>query len=203
MMSSYPTSQHPSHLPAGLRDPAEVDRRVLGITRPDRVLWTYYVIVACVIPPAAIVLLPLLYARYRTMHYTFREEGVSMRWGLLFRREVIVNYARIQDISLKSNFLERWLGLACIRLQTASAGAEAELTIEGLREFELVREFLHRRTGRSRARVDAGRAGAPVAAGAVASAPAVATMLRQVCAELRATRVVLAGSNAKEDGRLT
>ena len=37
-----------------------------------------------------------------------------MSWGILFRREVIIQFARIQDIHLRSNVVERWLGLGRI-----------------------------------------------------------------------------------------
>ena len=49
-----------------------------------------------------IVLLPYLYFRYHTLRYTFDEEGIDMRVGILFRREVNLTYARIQDIHLRS-----------------------------------------------------------------------------------------------------
>ena len=65
-----------------------------------------------------------------------------MRWGILFRREVSLTYRRIQDIHLRSGILQRWLGLADILVQTASGSAGAEMTIEGLQEYEQVREFL-------------------------------------------------------------
>ena len=39
--------------------------------------------------------------RYHTMRYRFDAEGVSMSWGILFRREVLLNYSRIQDIHLQ------------------------------------------------------------------------------------------------------
>ena len=58
-----------------------------------------------------------------------------MRWGILFRREITLTYARIQDIHLTSNLVERWLRLARIQIQTASASASAEMTLEGLHEF--------------------------------------------------------------------
>jgi putative membrane protein len=79
------------------------------------------------------------------MRYRFDSEGISMRWGILFRREVLLNYARIQDIHLVSNFVERWLGLARIQIQTASGSATPEMTLEGLLQFEGVRDFLYAR----------------------------------------------------------
>ena len=68
-----------------------------------------------------------------------------MRVGILFRKEVNLTYARIQDIHLRSGFLQRWLGLADIQIQTASGSAGAELVIEGFKEFEAIRDFLYTR----------------------------------------------------------
>lgn len=121
------------------------DRRIQAIERPDKALWKYYLLTALVFPPAfPFVILPL-YFRYHTMRYTFSDDGISMSWGILFRRQIIVNYARIQDIHLRSNIVERWLGLARILVQTASGTQSAELTIEGIKEFELLRDFLYAR----------------------------------------------------------
>ena len=90
-------------------------------------------------------MLPLYYFRYRTLRYRFDEEGIHMRVGILFRREVNLTYARIQDIHLRSGFIQRWLGLADIQIQTASGSAGAELVIEGFKEFEAIRDFLYTR----------------------------------------------------------
>ena len=178
--------------------PAAFDANViLAIERPHPRLMTYYLLCCIATGPLfPIVILPN-YFRYHTMRYRFDAEGISMRWGILFRREVILNYARIQDIHLVSNFVERWLGLARIRIQTASGSATAEMTLEGLMEFEAMRDFLY-----SRMRgVKEGHA-APTgthAAGASASAALDAkaaeeltAALRAVSDELRAVRLALA-----------
>ena len=68
-----------------------------------------------------------------------------MRWGLLFRREISFTYPRIQDIHLASNAVERAFGLGRVLVQTASGASRAEITVEGLREFEIVRDFLYAR----------------------------------------------------------
>lgn len=119
------------------------DAAVLQIERPHRNLLTYYILACLAFPPAFPFLILPAWFRYHTMRYRFSEEGVSMSWGILFRREIIINYARIQDIHLRSNFVERWLGLARILVQTASGNAGAEMSIEGIREFETVRDFLY------------------------------------------------------------
>ena len=132
-----------------------------------------------------------MYFRYHTMRYKFTDDGISMSWGILFRREVIVNYARIQDIHLKSNFVERWLGLARILIQTASGEASAELTIEGIKEFELLRDFLY---SRMRGVKDHRTAPSSEVSRNQLAEPAdeLTSALREVTHELRAIREILA-----------
>jgi len=122
-----------------------VPQSVASLERPCPALWKYYVITAVCSGPAIIVTLPYLYFRYYTLRYRFDEEGIHMRVGILFRREVNLTYARIQDIHLRSNFIQRWLGLANVQIQTASGSAGAELIIEGFKEFETIRDFLYTR----------------------------------------------------------
>lgn len=117
----------------------------MSLERPCPALWTYYILAAVLTGPGIIVTLPYLYFRYYTLRYRFDEEGIHMRVGILFRREVNLTYARIQDIHLRSNFVQRWLGLANVQIQTASGSAGAELVIEGFKEFEAIRDFLYTR----------------------------------------------------------
>lgn len=119
------------------------EQRIFAIRRPDPSLWKYYLITAFLLGPLFFIPLLPLYFRFHTMQYEFDDEGISMRWGILFRREITLTYARIQDIHLVSNFIERWLGLARVQIQTASGSSSAEMTIEGVKEFELVRDFLY------------------------------------------------------------
>jgi uncharacterized protein len=127
-----------------MTDPAR-DQRIQAIERPDVALMKYYVLMCLVFPPLFPILIVPAYFRYHTMRYKFSDDGISMSWGILFRRQTILNYARIQDIHLRSNIVERWLGLARILIQTASGNQSAELTIEGIKEFEQLRDFLYAR----------------------------------------------------------
>lgn len=165
--------------------PSELDTRIFAITRPAAALMKYYVLSSFLFGPAMPFALLYSYFRYRTMQYHFDEEGISMKWGILFRREITLTYARIQDIHLTSNILERWLKLARIQIQTASASAAAEMTIEGLHEFALVRDFLY-----SKMRGVRGAAAAPAVA-TPAPENDLAAALREVASELRAVREAL------------
>ena len=163
-------------------------RKVLAIERPHPNLMTYYTLASLLAGPFFLVPLVVLYFRYHTMRYRFDDQGVNMRWGILFRREVNLTYARIQDIHLTSNLVERWLGLAEVKLSTASGSSSAEMTIEGLLEYDLVRDFLY---SRMRGAHDHPRAAAASAPAGDASLDAVAAALRQVSDDLRAVRAAL------------
>jgi len=118
---------------------------IFALERPDPALWKLYLIRALCTGPLVMVVLPVLYFRYHTLRYRFDEEGIHMKVGILFRQEVNVTYARIQDIHLKSGFVQRWLGLADVQIQTASGTAGAELVIEGFKEYGAIRDFLYSR----------------------------------------------------------
>lgn len=120
-------------------------------TGPDRALWTYYLIVAACTGPGLLIALLPFYFRYTTLRYRFDEEGVSLSWGILFRRETYLTYRRIQDIHLTRNILQRWLGISTISVQTASGSATPEMSLEGIRNAEALRDFLYARMRGSQA----------------------------------------------------
>jgi putative membrane protein len=172
---------------------------IFAIERPAPNLFTYYVLSSLVLGPLFFVLLIPLYFRYHTLRYRFDEEGISMRWGILFRREINLTYARIQDIHLRSNFVERWLNLARIEVQTASGSSGAEMTLEGLLEFEAIRDYLYTRMrGSKDARPQTMRAPAASAEVDSAAMQDLAHTLREVAAELRSVREALAGRERGE-----
>jgi len=173
---------------------------IFAIERPASSLFTYYLLSSFVLGPLFFILLIPLYFRYHTLRFRFDEEGISMRWGMLFRREINLTYARIQDIHLRSNFVERWLNLARIEVQTASGSSGAEMTLEGLLEFEAIRDYLYNRMRGSHDQRNA-TARAPAASARVESAAMqdLAHSLREVAAELRAVREAL---DSRERGEL-
>ena len=115
----------------------------MALERPHPSLWRYYIICAILSGPAVFITFPFLYFRYHTLRYRFDAEGIHMRVGILFRSEINLTYARIQDIHLRSNFVQRWFGLANVQIQTASGSSGAEMVIEGFKEYEAIRDFLY------------------------------------------------------------
>lgn len=162
---------------------------IFALERPDPALWKLYLIRAILTGPGILFSLPVLYFRYHTLRYRFDEEGVHMKVGILFRREVNLTYARIQDIHLRSGFIQRWLGLADVQVQTASGNAGAELVIEGFRNYDQIRDFLYTRMRGARGETKTAAAGNPPL-----PAPAdgeMAGLLYQIRDELRRTRELL------------
>ena len=169
-------------------NPSSAEAAILSLERPHSDLWKYYILSSLVIPPLIPVILPYLYFRYHTMRYKFTDEGISMSWGILFRREIIINYARIQDIHIRSNLVERWLGLAKVLVQTASGNSSAEMTLEGFKEYEAIRNFLY---SKMRGVKDPTHKSASPAMETAVHDTELAAALREVAHELRETRRAL------------
>ena len=171
--------------------PPPLPETIFALERPQPNLWKLYVIRAICTGPFVVVLLPYLYFRYHTLRYRFDAEGIHMKVGILFRREVNVTYARIQDIHLSSGFIQRWLGLADVQVQTASGNPGAELTIEGFHEYEMIRDFLYgkMRGAREQTPHSANTAGS---AAMSAGSEEAAALLLAIRDELKATREALA-----------
>ena len=169
------------------------DGSIMTIERPSQsLLALYFLQAAATLVAFPFVFLPLLF-RYITLRYSFDDEGVSARWGVLFRREIHLTYRRIQDIHVRRNFVERWLGIGRVEIQTASGSAAAELALEGMEQYEQVRDFLYGRMRGARGEVPASRPGkgaAAVADGQPGESEAVA-MLRSIRQEVEGARQAL------------
>ena len=172
------------------------EQHIFALEQPDRSLWRLYLIRSVLSGPAIIITLPLFFFRFRTLRYRFDEEGIHMRVGVLFRREVNLTYARIQDIHLQSGVIQRWLGLADIQIQTASGSSSAELVIEGFKEFETIRDFLYARMrGAKSGTAEGAWSGAELASSPPSPAAHTnddtVTLLLNIRDELRRTRELL------------
>lgn len=112
-------------------------------TRPAPVLLTYYTIISVFTLVAMPIVWLVHFFKYETLKYRFDADGILMSWGILFRREINLTYRRIQDIHVTRGILQRWLGLANVSIQTASGSSMPEMTIEGILDYEGLRDFLY------------------------------------------------------------
>lgn len=163
------------------------------VERPDPSLLTYYACISALTLIGFPFVMLAYYLRFRTLKYRFDEKGVSMSVGVLFRKEVYLTYRRIQDIHVTRNLFHRWLGLSEVAIQTASGSAGAEMTIEGLRDPEGLRDYLYSRM--RGVEEDASGAGGEAPPGGEAATPGASVgddealaLLREIRDELRAWR---------------
>ena len=159
------------------------DADIRAIQRPHPNLMKVYFIQSVLANVLFPILIVPLYFRYHTLRYKFDDEGISASWGILFRREVYLTYKRIQDIHVKRNVIERWLGIGTVEVQTASGSASAELSLEGMSDYEAVRDFLYRRMR--------GHGGAPAQPADAQAPDETAQLLRAIRTELEGARRAL------------
>ncbi|PWD50603.1 hypothetical protein C8046_08015 [Serinibacter arcticus] len=96
-------------------------------------VWTAAVVVA-VLLVWTVWLVP---RQVRAVGYAERDEDLLVRKGVLFRTLVVVPYGRMQFTDVSSGPLTRGLGIAEVKLHTASASTDA--TIPGLLSAEAAR----------------------------------------------------------------
>lgn len=138
-----------------------LERRVQDITRPDDALFSYYLVTSVLGVVTLPALIPLWF-RFHSLRYRFEGDGISVEEGVLFKRTTHLTYARIQDIHLSQNLLERWLGIGSVKVQTAGGGTSGDVDIVGIKAFEPVRDYLY-------ARLRGVREGRPLEATALAT----------------------------------
>lgn len=78
----------------------------------------------------------------RSWRFRERDDDLLIYHGLLFRKQIVVPYGRMQFVDVKIGPLERMLGIATVQLHTASAASDA--WIPGLKpaQAEVLRDRL-------------------------------------------------------------
>jgi len=99
---------------------------------------------------------------YLSYSYRLGADDLVIRQGIVTRNERHVPYARIQNIDLVQNLLQRWLGVAEARFETASGNEpEAVLRVLSLDEVAAVRGRVFREARPAGATTDPGAPPAP------------------------------------------
>jgi len=85
-------------------------------------------------------------AYYKTLEYSIESESLKMSCGVFWKKRVTVPYQKITNVDISQGPLERKYGLGTIHAQTAGAGgaqgARAELTMPGIRDFEMLKDLI-------------------------------------------------------------
>ena len=102
--------------------------------------------VGITIPILAILIFIAYWIRkyYETMVYKLTKDEIAWRRGVWFKKTGIVPYNRITNIDIVQGPISRMLGIASLKIQTAgySGQSPAEIKIEGVEQFEELRELI-------------------------------------------------------------
>jgi len=81
---------------------------------------------------------------YETIVYKLTENEIVWRRGVWFKKTGVVPYNRITNIDIVQGPISRMLGIATLKIQTAgySGQARPEIKIEGIEQFEELRELI-------------------------------------------------------------
>jgi uncharacterized protein len=85
------------------------------------VLWTAAILLAVVI---AWIVAELA---YRSYGYAERGDDLIVTQGVFVKRLIVVPYGRMQFVDVTAGLLERWMGIATVRMHTAAATTDAEI----------------------------------------------------------------------------
>lgn len=174
------------------------ESQIFELERPHPSLLKLYFIQSILTGPGFFLLFPVLFFRYHTLKYKFDDEGISMSWGILFRHQVNLTYARIQDIHLNAGLIQRWFGLGDLKIQTASGSAAAEMTIEGFLEFDEIKNFIYSKMRGLKDRQAGAKEQATTAQSGDITVPI--DVLDSILAELRASRKAIEQLCEKGEG---
>jgi len=78
-----------------------------------------------------------VYRRFRAWSYEEREDDLVVSRGLMFQRQSVVPYGRMQFVDVTAGPVERLFKLATVKLHTAAAASDAR--IPGLERTEAAR----------------------------------------------------------------
>ena len=84
----------------------------------------------------------LIGRRWRAWGYAERDADLLVRRGLIIRRLSIVPYGRMQFVDVTQGPLDRMLGVAKVKLHTASASSDAEVPLLPEAEARRLRDRL-------------------------------------------------------------
>mgnify|MGYP000324330975 CR=1 FL=1 len=131
---------------------------------------------------------------YDSLTYMLEDDVVVGTRGVFWKKRVTVPLRRITNIDTSQGPVQRMFGLGTIHLQTAGAGgaqgAVAELRVEGMKEFESIKDNILSllRAYHDRRAASAGEASPGDDAAPAANAPLAGDTAQAMLEELRAIR---------------
>ncbi|MGI5165539.1 PH domain-containing protein [Spirillospora sp. CA-253888] len=78
----------------------------------------------------------------RSHGYAERTDDFIVTYGVFVKRLIVVPYGRMQFVDVTAGLLERWMGIATVRLHTAAAATDARVPGLPAAEAALLRDRL-------------------------------------------------------------
>lgn len=111
-------------------------------------------------------------ARYLAFEYELDATTLTIRSGVVRRRAREIPLDRVQNVDVEQGFLQRLLGLAVVRFETAGGGStEGELRLVSVEQAETLQGELRRRTREARRPAEGEAVADDAATGAPVSEP--------------------------------
>ncbi len=90
----------------------------------------------------------ITYFGYYQMAYALRERDIFFKRGWIFRKSTIVPFERIQHCEVNRGPIDRYFGLASLKVFTAG-GSSSDLSIPGLTEARAhrLKDYITKKTG--------------------------------------------------------
>ncbi len=145
-------------------------------------------------------------ASYFAMRYGLTADSLVVRSGVLRRQSRVIPFSRIQSVNVRQSALQRVFGVAELRVETATQGAEAEAVLSVLRWKDaqsLREELVAERQSALHARQGTMRTTLPAGALADGSEPiAAATQASVLVASISVEELMVAGGTSNNIGVL-
>jgi membrane protein YdbS with pleckstrin-like domain len=92
---------------------------------------------------------------YHNYTYQFRKKRLVIRKGVLNKERTVIPYSQIQNVNINRNVLQRSLGLATVKIETAGTNPwESEGIIDGLGDYHSFVQHTMELVERSRQRME-------------------------------------------------
>lgn len=101
-----------------------VDIYYLKVLKP---VWTIFIALGMLVLYILIftIFIPIL--RYKNFRYTFKDNEIYIRTGIIFIKTMIIPFYRIQNLDIVEGFVMRKYNLATLHLSTAGGDADIHL----------------------------------------------------------------------------
>lgn len=68
---------------------------------------------------------------FLNFHYSLNDEGLTIGYGIIFKKSITVPYDRIQNVNIEQSLIDRLLGLSRVSVETAGSSSGQPINVTG------------------------------------------------------------------------